>query len=90
METLSTLLPLCEGNPRATGQPSQGASIMDLLYSLNKLLYKQSNGQWLKTLWRLCYVAVMNRCVGICKTDDNKVVTATAFGLNSDQRYNDM
>ena len=47
--------------------------------SLNKLLYKQSNGQWLKTLWRLCNVAVMNGGVGIYKTNDNKVVAATAF-----------
>ena len=47
--------------------------------SLNKLLYKQSNGQWLKTPWRLCNVAVMNGGVGIYKTNDNKVVAATAF-----------
>ena len=47
--------------------------------SLNKLLYKQWNGQWLKTLWRLWNVAVINEGVGICKTNDNKAVTATAF-----------
>ena len=47
--------------------------------SLNKLLYKQSNGQWLKTLWRLWYVVVINGGVGICKTNDNKAVMATTF-----------
>ena len=90
--SITSLVTLWNGNTsrittplwgESTGHPSNRASNMDIYTlfddSLNKLLYKQSNGKLLKTLWRLCNVAVINGCVGICKTNDNNVVTATAF-----------
>ena len=65
MDTLSTLLALCDGNPPVTGGfPSQGVIIrisdICLVVRLNKLLSKQSSYWWSETSWRSRDVTLMS------------------------------
>ena len=56
METFSTILAICEGNPPVTVTfPWQSDELWCLLYvSFNKILDTQSNCQWPETPWCSC------------------------------------
>ena len=90
METLSTLLDLCEGDPPVTGGfPSQrtGNLDFDVFFdvSLNKRLNKPSSCRWFETPWRPlwrhvspCWMLTSQR-FGICNNEKLKTTRTLAF-----------
>ena len=94
METISTLLALCEGNSLTTSEfPSQRpvTQSFDVFFDLclNKRLSKQSGGWWFETpshpLWRHSNV---HRSVSLDLTDDKSTfVQVMAWWLKATSHY---